>query len=157
MLQGTKLQSINFTYLVCTYWTPLEFRPIKGFEGPIWKIGPYLGFSCFCWNFFGQLGLGLRLGYGKGKKVFYPSLDSQCRLGSDYWSDDYFVIGITGILLASQQPEFLSAIFNAARWVSALCLAGRRHQHRPMISYVRILVVCVTLVCICAYMLTGSG
>ena len=29
-----------FGLLVVTFWTPLDFRPVKDFNGLIWKIGP---------------------------------------------------------------------------------------------------------------------
>ena len=64
----------------------LCLRPIKSL-GPIWKIGPQrtLGDYFRIWAF-GQfaLGLGHRPIIGKGKKVFYPSLDSLAKLGSNY-------------------------------------------------------------------------
>ena len=65
---------------------------------------------------FGQFGL--CVGHGshieKGKKVVYPSLDSLCELGSNYWFDDYFVINSVGIL-AGWQPKIFSVRFDSAR------------------------------------------
>lgn len=65
--------------LIClAYWVSLDLGP-WWVLGVIWRIGPYLGFRWLFWNL-GLWIVNLSLGYGpswvKGKKIFYPSLDT---------------------------------------------------------------------------------
>ena len=58
--------------------------------------------------------MGLRPSIWKGKKVFYPSLDSYSESKSNYFLDGYFLIDSAGILMG-QLLEILSMRFFSVR------------------------------------------